>query len=132
MKEWTFKGSDELRRALKDGPLRRGLERLHRVKRLTELEAPQQIISGSSESLTKSIAELGDRWSEAEDLYAEYRVWEKASSDFAEAWENRCQHCAYSLEADYDDDDLESWCQKYTVSSRVMPKICPDFTDERN
>ena len=129
--EWTFKGSDELRQVLKDENIRRGLERLHRVTRLTELAAPEQVIHDCYRIMEKSIAELGPQWLEVLSIYPEYRVWEKASSEFAEAWENRCQHCSYIL--DYDpDDELEAWCQRYTVSTRSMPKPCPDFTDERN
>lgn len=129
--EWTFNGTDELRQALKDLDIRRGLERLHRVTRLTELAAPEQVIHDSYRSLEKSVKELGSRWASVEAIYPEYQIWEKASTDFAEAWENKCQHCTYILDEE-PESELEAWCQKYTVSTRTMPKPCPDFTDERN
>lgn len=132
--EWTFKGSDDLRRALQDIPVRRALERLHRLKRLEELNAPKPFISDASGILDKSILELPpNTWDHVQKIYPEYRAWEEQATKVADAWENRCRNCIYMIDQDFNDsDDLESWCKKYTVSARTMPKPCPDFADERN
>ena len=116
----------KLHDALDDFHANLALKRLYNLRRLRELKAPPLVVEKAEELLAKSRVEMGDRFDDLEGLYSEYATWAEEAQRVEREWQERCESCQHII-AGVDDEDVETWCEKYTAEERTIPEPCPDY-----
>ena len=118
----------KLQEAIKDRDISLALARMHNNIRLPLAGAPAAIVEKSVELLDKSKKLLGDRFSIVQELYAEYSIQVDEENCRESAWRSRCSTCVHWKMTV--DDDIDSWCERFTMDSRSYPAPCADYSAE--
>jgi len=116
----------ELQDALADERFELALRRLHNVVTLESKGLSDEILRSPRIQLEKSKKEFGDRFSQVQAIYPQYRLWANENNERLISWQMRCSNCKFQGNVSRHE-DIGKWCEKYSAENRTYPDPCPDY-----
>lgn len=117
-----------LHEALTDWDISLAFKRLHNSLKLAEVNAPAEVVDRAFTLLDKSKSELGDRFSVVEKFYPEYKVRAEEEYRRENEWQSKCFSCTHW--GPFEDENEDTWCNKFTIDDRSYPAPCADYLEE--
>lgn len=109
---------------MEEDEIGKGLNRLHRLNKLTKLDAPPAILEDAQKRVAAIRAELGEEgWNK---VLAQYPEFSKTEEDFwmrIQMFEDKCKTCEYWIESW----ESHEWCKLFKYEETSSPDPCPKF-----